>query len=168
MKEVNTAFTQQSKLLEDFNNGMLEERTYIEAANFSKEGWATAEAMKKGTGVFSNADENSSKRMREAETLVRREKAASLKKNPFYKNSTRGSNNYRGNGGSYRRNRSSYPKNSLSSTGIKEIVDNLRKIGRDRSRSRSRERKYSPFRKREVKKEDSITCYKCWAKGKGL
>ena len=109
IKEVNTAFKQQSKILEDFNNWMLEERTYIEAANFSKEGWATAEAMKKGTGVFSNADEDSTKRMREAEILVRREKAAALKKNPSNnKNSARGYSNFRGGyayGGSYRRNR---------------------------------------------------------------
>lgn len=50
---------------------------------------------------------------------------------------------------------------------MKEIVDNLRKI-RNKSRSRSKERKYSPYRNfknKEVNKEEGTTCYKCWAKG---
>ena len=164
--EVNSAFKKQSKLLESFSSWMVEERTYIEAANYSKEGWATAEAMKKGTGVFSNADEDSTKRMREAEILVRREKAAALKKSlSGNKSTSRGYNNPKRGydySGAYRKSKNKFQ----TADEMKEIVSNLKRIG-NFDRGETSERKYPPYRAERNKErtEGGTTCYKCWEKG---
>ena len=48
-------------LLEEFSLWNKQERVFIEAANSSSEGWLTAEAMQKGTGIFSVNDEANTK-----------------------------------------------------------------------------------------------------------
>ena len=47
----------------------------MEAANIAKDGWAVAEAMQKSMGSFSTEDESNTKKLREAEERVRKEKA---------------------------------------------------------------------------------------------
>ena len=99
--KVNEAIKKQMDLLEEFSLWNKQERVFIEAANSSSEGWLTAEAMQKGTGIFSVNDEANTKIKREAEALVKREKKEKekdkLARNNHNKSKSNYSNKYRQN-----------------------------------------------------------------------
>ena len=64
LAKVNKAFIKQSELLSGFNAWLKEERTVVEVANISKEGWSAAEIFKEGLGKFSADDKANTKRIR--------------------------------------------------------------------------------------------------------
>ena len=164
IEQVNIAFRKQSEVLQKFYDWMVQERTFIEGANHSSEGWAAAEAMKNGTGVFHNADEENSKKLREAEAIVRREKKYNKEKK------TKDNNKDFSGLGSYSRRRR-LNRNSLDYKGdLKELSRSIQKLasGRDKEDGSSRDK--SPGRRRyrspsPRKSRAGPTCYKCFHKG---